>query len=63
MSDDISDLWVSDEGTFGWNQIVLVDTTGWTEEDYEELQDCSDWERMKTAIDIAEKRGGKYKYA
>ena len=57
------DLWVSDEGTYGCNQIVLIDTTGWTDEDWETLEHSSDWHRMGTAIEIAEKRGGSYRYA
>jgi len=61
--ENIQDLWVSDEGTYGWNQLVLVDTTGWTQGDYDKLEECSDWDRMQEAIDIAEKRGGSYRYA
>lgn len=59
----MKDLWVSDEGTYGTSRIVLIDTENWTEEDWDEISDCSDWDRFQTAIDISEKRGGSYEYA
>jgi hypothetical protein len=59
----MKDLWVSDEGTYGSNQIVLVDTTGWTDADWEKLEDAGDSERMEVAVSIAEKHGGEYEYA
>jgi hypothetical protein len=59
----MKDLWVSDEGTYGSNQIVLVDTTGWTDADWEKLEDAGDPERMEVAVSIAEKHGGEYEYA
>jgi hypothetical protein len=59
----MKDLWVSEEGTFGTGSVVLVDTKNWLEEDWVELDECRDWDRMQTAIDISNKRDGKYEYA
>jgi hypothetical protein len=59
----MKDLWVSDEGTYGTNGIILVDTEKWIDEDWAQLEECSDWDRMQTAIDIAVKRGGEYDHA
>lgn len=59
----ISDLWVSDEGTYGHNNIILVDTSEWTDEDREELESASDLERMDVALSIANKRGSRWQSA
>ena len=59
----MKDLWVSEEGTFGTSRLVLVDTEKWTDEDWQELDECRDWDRFQTAIDISEKREGGYDYA
>lgn len=59
----MKDLWVSDEGTYGTNGLVLVDTENWKDEDWLELGECSDWDRFQTAIDISKKRKADYDYA
>jgi hypothetical protein len=59
----VKDLWVSDCGTYGTNQIVLVDTENWTDEDWAELEESRDWDRLQTAIDISEKRKAEWNYA
>lgn len=59
----MKDLWVSEEGTFGSSRLVLVDTESWTEEDWQELDESSDWDRFQTAIDISDKRKASYDYA
>ena len=59
----MKDLWLSEEGTFGTSRLVLVDTEKWTEKDWEELDDCADWDRFQTAIDISERRGSEHDYA
>jgi hypothetical protein len=59
----IQDLWVSDEGTYGHNDIVLVDTSGWTDSDREELEFASDSERLDIAVSIAKKRGSRWQHA
>jgi hypothetical protein len=59
----MKDLWVSEEGTFGTNNIILVSTENWTDEDWVELEESRDWDRLQTAIDISDKRKGYYDYA
>lgn len=57
------DLWVTEDGTYGTSNIVLVDTSKWTDGDWEKLNDAGDFERMEVAVSISEKHGGEYEYA
>ena len=63
MCESVKDLWVSSDGTYGTNKIVLVDTCGWTDADWEKLEDAGDNERIDVAVAIAEENGGSYDYA
>ena len=54
----MKDLWVSDEGTYGTSNVVLVDTTNWSDEDWQELEESKDWDRLQTAVDISERTEG-----
>jgi hypothetical protein len=63
MPQTIQDLWVSDEGTYGHNDIVLVDTAGWTDSDMEELESAPDSVRLTVAVQIARKRGSRWQHA
>ena len=54
----MNDLWVSDEGTYGTSNLVLVDTTNWSDEDWQELEESKDWDRLQTAVDISERTEG-----
>lgn len=54
----MKDLWVSDEGTYGTSNLVLVDTTNWSAEDWQELEESKDWDRLQTAVDISERTEG-----
>tara|TARA_R110000868_G_scaffold33808_2_gene122414 strand:+ start:1079 stop:1261 length:183 start_codon:yes stop_codon:yes gene_type:complete len=54
----MKDLWVSDEGTYGTSNVVLVDTTNWSAEDWQELEESKDWDRLQTAVDISERTEG-----
>jgi hypothetical protein len=57
------DLWVAEDGSFGQSQIVLIDTSDWTIEDWREMEEAGDYQRMNVALDIADRNGGSYKYA
>jgi hypothetical protein len=60
----MKDLWVAEEGSYGTSNIILVDTTNWTDADWTELEECRDWDRLQTAIDISERtEGSTYDYA
>ena len=54
----MKDLWVSEEGTYGTGSMVLVDTTNWSDADWQELEECRDWDRLQTAVDISERTEG-----
>jgi hypothetical protein len=57
------DLWVTEDGTYGTSNILLVATSKWTDSDWEKLEDAGDSERMEVAVAISENRGGYYDYA
>lgn len=59
----MKDLWVTEDGTYGTSNIVLVDTNNWTDADWEKLEDAGDSERMEVAVSIAQKHEGEYEYA
>jgi hypothetical protein len=57
------DLWVSDQGTYGTNKIVLVDTSVWSKEDWNRFTGAHYLDRMEVAVAIAESKGSDYEYA
>lgn len=51
------DYYFTTDGTFGdATELILVDTTNWTEEDWDLIDDCSDSERQDVAQRISEQR-------
>ena len=42
-------MWVSDDGSFGSGVVEVFDVSGWTDADFEELENASDSERLATA--------------
>lgn len=59
----ITGLWVTEDGTHGVSNLLLVDTSKWTEADWEEFEDASDWTRQDTALAIADRKGSDWQYA
>lgn len=51
------DLWISDDGTYGNNYLMLVDTSKWSEEDWLDFEEASDNDKWDLAIEIGEKYG------
>lgn len=45
----------SEDGNYGTADCVLLVTDQWTEEDWNEIEDCADYERMSIALDISKK--------
>jgi hypothetical protein len=43
------------DGTYGADIPLVVDTTKWTEDDWREIEDCSDSERLWVALEISKK--------
>lgn len=49
--------WFTTDGTYGReSDLVTLDTSNWTGEDWETISECSDAERLDLALAIAEKR-------
>ena len=57
------DLWVAEDGSYGQTTIVLIDTSGWSIEDWREVEEASDNTRMNVAVDVTDRKGGSYNYA
>lgn len=51
------DLWVSNDGTYGNNYLMLVDTSKWEEEDWLDFEEASDNDKWDLALEIGEKYG------
>lgn len=52
------DYYFAQDGNYGdATNIVLVDTTNWTEDDWQLVEDTHDSERADLALKISEERG------
>jgi hypothetical protein len=51
-----SHIWVADDGSFGAGEVVKFDTSRWTAEDFEEVENASDFERLEIAQRIDKER-------
>lgn len=47
--------WFSEDGTYGGGVPLVVDTTHWTKEDWRDIDDTSDNERLSLALAISKK--------
>jgi len=46
-------MWVTDDGTYGSGDLLVINTTNWTEGELERVSDSSDNDRIKIAREIA----------
>lgn len=51
------DLWVTTDGSYGSGDIALFDTTSWTDEDFNALDEAADSDKQALAVEIANFRG------
>lgn len=49
-------MWVADDGSFGSGDVEEFDTSRWTEEDFEEIEEASDNSRLSVARRINHER-------
>ena len=61
--EEVMDLWVAEDGSYGQTTIVLIDTSVWSIEDWREVEEASDNTRMNVAVDVTDRKGGSYNYA
>lgn len=47
--------WFSEDGSYGSGVPLVVETTEWTEEDWRDIDDSSDSERVHIALEISKK--------
>lgn len=55
MSDFHYDLYISADGSYGTDKIMLLNTENWTDEDWQTFEEASDNEKWATAQKIEEK--------
>jgi hypothetical protein len=46
-------MWVTDDGSYGTGEVLIIDTTNWTDAELEQVSDASDNERIEIAYQIA----------
>jgi hypothetical protein len=46
------DLWISPDGTYGTDGVLLVDTSKWSEEDWIDLEEANDNDKWDLALEI-----------
>jgi hypothetical protein len=51
-----TDLWVSQDGSYGTGDIVFIDTTNWVGKDFDSLDNAPDSEKYDLAIRITKMR-------
>lgn len=51
-------MWVAEDGSYGSGQVVEFDTTNWTDEDFDAVENASDSERLAVAEEINHERNG-----
>lgn len=49
-------MWVADDGSFGSGEVIEFDTSRWTEEDFEAVENASDSERLSVAKKISHEK-------
>lgn len=46
-------MWVTDDGSYGTGEVLIIDTSKWTDAELEQVSDASDNERIEIAYEIA----------
>lgn len=46
-------MWVTNDGSYGSGEVLIIDTTKWTEDELEQVSDASDNNRAEVAYEIA----------
>lgn len=49
-------MWVADDGSFGSGDVEEFDTSNWTEEDFQEIDEAGDSNRLQIARRINHER-------
>jgi hypothetical protein len=48
----MSELWVTDCGSYGTGDFDVIDTSEWTDADWDEFEESRDWEKLSVAREI-----------
>jgi hypothetical protein len=53
--DKVSDIWITDDGSYGTGKVIIVKTDNWTEQDWLVFDNARDNDKIATAIEIGER--------
>jgi len=60
----MKDFWVADDGSYGTSNIIMVDTSKWSQSDWHDFDSAPEYYKLDRAIEISNNRGeGGYEYA
>lgn len=51
----MSDIWITDDGSYGTGKVIIVKTDNWTEQDWLVFDNARDNDKIATAIEIGER--------
>jgi len=52
-------IYFAQDGSYGnANGLIILDALGWSSDDWERIENASDFNRLDVAIDIAQENGG-----
>jgi hypothetical protein len=46
-------MWVTDDGSYGSGEVLIIDTSKWTDAELEQVSDAGENERIEIAYQIA----------
>lgn len=49
-------IWIAEDGTYGSDRIIVVNTSNWTSEDFQKLDDAPNSLKQATAVEIDRER-------
>jgi hypothetical protein len=49
-------MWIADDGSYGSGDVEEFDTSRWTEEDFEAVENATDYDRLAVARHINHER-------
>jgi hypothetical protein len=52
-------LWIADDESYGFGDVIVVDTSSWSDEDYEHFGNADDSDKWETALLIASRKEAK----
>ena len=51
----MTDIWITDDGSYGTGKVIIVKTDNWREQDWLRFDNSTDSDKIATAIEIGER--------